>query len=556
MKTMAYVLPIFLLAPLGLASPARAQCLSQKLTVDGVSHFAQLGRSIAVAGETAVFGAYRDAVVALQSGSAHVFQHTSAGWQAMERLVPSDGHQGQQFGENVSISDRAIFVGAMYDYTFGNWYGAVYVFEPGPSGWTQVAKLYASDGAPYDRFGADVAVSGQHAIVGQYGDHWGAVYFFERIAGTWTEVQKLVPNDLELNEGFAVSVAISGDRAIAGAQHGTDDGILSGTAYVYERGAAGWAQVDKLTAYDREEADGFGAAVAIDGDRAVVGAARNDDACPWNINCDSGSAYVFERIGGAWLETAKLLPDDLAPWQMFGTSVALAGPRIAVGSYAAHDDCPPEDPSCASGTAYLFELVSGGWQQATELVRPDADPGDFYGFATALSNEFVLVSSIGDDDGCPGSLCNFGAVYVFPLESSTAYCEAKTNSLGCVPVISSSGTPTIGGGDPFAVRANQVLAQKTGFLFWGREGRDVPLFGGRLCVGPPIVRTPAQSSGGSPAGGDCSGAYSFHFSPAYLSAHSLGPGASVYAQFWSRDPGFAPPDNVGLTGGLRFTMCW
>ena len=31
-------------------------------------------------------------------------------------------------------------------------------------------------------------------------------------------------------------------------------------------------------------------------------------------------------------------------------------------------------------------------------------------------------------------------------------------------------------------------------------------------------------------------------------------GETYYAQYWSRDPGFAPPDDIGLTDALRFTV--
>jgi len=36
-----------------------------------------------------------------------------------------------------------------------------------------------------------------------------------------------------------------------------------------------------------------------------------------------------------------------------------------------------------------------------------------------------------------------------------------------------------------------------------------------------------------------------------MAAHSLSAGQPLYAENWSRDPGFAPPNNVGLTDGIQ-----
>ena len=136
----------------------------------------------------------------------------------------------------------------------------------------------------------------------------------------------------------------------------------------------------------------------------------------------------------------------------------------------------------------------------------------------------------------------------------TSYCTAKANSLGCVPTIGYSGTPTLSGPDDFHVTATNELNNKVGIMIWSDAPHSAPFMGGTLCVAPPIHRTPHQVSGGNPPPMDCSGTYSFHFSQAYMSSMLIQAGTQGYAQYWSRDPGFPPPLNVGLTDGLRFVV--
>jgi hypothetical protein len=71
-----------------------------------------------------------------------------------------------------------------------------------------------------------------------------------------------------------------------------------------------------------------------------------------------------------------------------------------------------------------------------------------------------------------------------------------------------------------------------------------------------LTRTASQNSGGTalPAS-DCTGTYAYQFTPAEMSQAGLVVGDRVYTQYWSRDNGFQPPDNVGLTAGLRFVIC-
>jgi hypothetical protein len=134
----------------------------------------------------------------------------------------------------------------------------------------------------------------------------------------------------------------------------------------------------------------------------------------------------------------------------------------------------------------------------------------------------------------------------------TGYCTPKTNSAGCTPVITTAGEPSLSGNDAFFIVAHDVLPGKSGMMLWSATSNSLPFAGGTLCLAQPIKRTSGQSSGSAP--GACTGNYSFHFSQAYMAANSLTAGTNLYAQYWSRDPGFAPPNNIGLSSGISFRV--
>jgi hypothetical protein len=102
------------------------------------------------------------------------------------------------------------------------------------------------------------------------------------------------------------------------------------------------------------------------------------------------------------------------------------------------------------------------------------------------------------------------------------------------------------------VAAANIVNQKSGTLFYGLNGpTNLPFLGGYLCVQPPTIRCGVVSSGGTPFGSDCSGAFLFDFNT-YI-AGGTNPalqvsGTELWAQYWSRDP--ASPSTTNLTDAL------
>lgn len=137
----------------------------------------------------------------------------------------------------------------------------------------------------------------------------------------------------------------------------------------------------------------------------------------------------------------------------------------------------------------------------------------------------------------------------------TVYCTAKTHSNGCVPRIGWSGTPSASAGSGFTIHSADTLDNKAGLLFYGTFGPKHQAYqGGYLCVQPPTVRTALQNSGAS-GSAPCAGLFSFDFNAWIATGNDarLVAGATVWAQFWSRDPQSSFQTN--RSDALQFHIC-
>lgn len=424
------------------AGTAAAQVQVKKLVASDAAALDFFGGSVAVSGDLALAGAPNDDDDGSGSGSAYVFSRNLGGtgnWGQVIKLTASDAAAGDQFGISVALDGDVAVVGAVNDDDAGTSSGSAYVFsrnQGGPDNWGEVKKLTASDAAASDMFGERVSVSGDVVIVGAAEDDddglsSGSAYVFFRNQGgpdNWGEIAKLTASDAAAGDRFGGSVAASGDVAVVGAREDDDDGTSSGAVYLFYRNQGGpdnWGEVVKQTASDAASGDALGWYVAVSGDIAVAGAIGDDD----NGN-GAGAAYVFMRNeGGAdnWGEVAKLLASDGAGGDEFGGSVALSGDVALVGANL-HNGGHPDN-----GAAYLFIRNEGGvnaWGQVANLTAADDSPNDRFGFSVAISGD-IAVSGSGFEDSVG---TDAGSAYVFDL-TDLPPCPWDANNDGQVDVI-------------------------------------------------------------------------------------------------------------------------
>ncbi|MDD3860327.1 MAG: FG-GAP repeat protein, partial [Bacteroidales bacterium] len=189
--------------------------------------------------------------------------------------------------------------------------GSAYIFENNAGNWIQTQKIVASDREELGWFGWSVAIDDNYAIVGAYHEskdsygnnsmeESGAAYIYMKNAGTWSEVTKVVASDRALGDRFGWDVAINGDYAVVGAycsdfdEYGTDSLVNSGAAYIYKNDAGNWSEEQKIVSNDRAPADYLAISVDVSDDYILLGAQNEDqDQFGHFTYSNAGSAYLF-----------------------------------------------------------------------------------------------------------------------------------------------------------------------------------------------------------------------------------------------------------------------
>jgi len=425
-----------------------------------VNNGGNLGYSLAISGDTAVVGApfydmyntnynggnneYNDA-----QGEVFVFTRSGNAWTLQQAISstdgllyygnsgPTDGAAGDEFGFSVAISGDTIIVGAPFHQT-GNGQGEAYFYARSGGVWSFENGVTASDGGQGDEFGYSVGISGNLAVVGAPGHNssQGAAYIVVNNGANWgyfngsgyNENLELTALDGAHGDGFGQAVAISGNAILVGAPgHAVDQGDPGqGAAYFFTIPGGAGSVIQAASSEDmtfqaainatQQEvidpdqghafADQFGFAVAISGDRAVIGAPGDGQ----------GAAYFYRNSGesGVWSLQTSAYDPGMTAGDMFGASAGISGNRAVVGAPGTNG---------AQGAAYVYGQSGGNWSMQKTLTASDGAADDGFGTAVAISNDTVLAgapyhaSQIAVDySGVPGDP---GGFYTYALKPAS-----------------------------------------------------------------------------------------------------------------------------------------
>lgn len=353
-----------------------------------------LGSNVKLSGNYAVLSAYTDDIGAnTDQGSAYVYKFENGAWTFMQKLIANDGAAGDNFGGGVAIDSNYIMIGAFNDDIGENIdQGSVYVFKLESGVWNQKQKLTGSNGGPGDIFGINIAMNNGNAVVGASRDDIGiatdagSAYIFKLndTTSTWTELQKVYPADGTAGDNFGNWVAISGGKIVITAINDDANGTYrKGSTYIYSQQTGNWVQTAKLVANDGAYNDNFGTHASIQGDFVLVGAYNAD-----GTYTNQGACYLFKFESNVWVQKQKIIALDPSTNGFFGQTASLKDNYAIIGAHGVNG---------LAGAAYVFQLnpANSTMTQLQKITATDAVSNDYFGYSTDIGNYNIIIGAYG-----------------------------------------------------------------------------------------------------------------------------------------------------------------
>ena len=310
------------------------------------------GRAVDVDGDRIVVGANVRVDGVTGAGAAYVFRRTGTGWIQEAMLREQTPETNDFFGDAVAVSGDTILIGIPGDDDRAPNAGSASVFVRSGTTWNYQARLVGSLSSSSESLGRRIVLEGDVAIL--HDGVFGKAFLYERKGGVWNE-------ELALSSGgsgasLARAAATTGEWAF----FSNDLALFDDSVHVYRRESSGWSFQGDLPVQDPGGVWGV-EAMSADGFLLAVGV--REEAFT------GGQVELFLLRQDAWESIGVFQASDTVPWDRFAWSLGLSEGRVVVGAPFHDEYCPPFEPDCQSGAAYVFEVQDGA-----RVVDPFAGP--------------------------------------------------------------------------------------------------------------------------------------------------------------------------------------
>gem|GEM_PF-323757 len=294
-----------------------------ELTPSECEEGAFFGSAVALDGGRIAVSAFRTFVGRAVSNHVYIFEQQGGTWQQTARLASPDRDASGPFAAAIDLDGNRLLVTSAGDASGTGSNGKGFIFKRSGSRWDLEDTLESPlplragtlgmSAALDDRW---IAISGSTYLRNEA----GFVALYRRDGSDWVH-----HNTVRGIKGFFIDVDLFGDRLLIGESRGGMQGSGSARLLRFEDNA--WKVEATLKPKSPYSAGAFGTRVALGDDVALV--SGFDEQLELDINVDQ-VVYVFERTSDGWRQRRVL---DVGA-SAFGAAISLDGNRALIGQAA------------------------------------------------------------------------------------------------------------------------------------------------------------------------------------------------------------------------------
>lgn len=297
--------------------------LKQRLNPSECEEGAFFGSAVALDGERIAVSAFRTFIGRAVSNHVYVFELEQGTWTQTARIASPDRDASGPFAAAVDLDGNRLLVTSAGDASGTGSNGKGFVFRRSNKRWDLESTLTSPLPLRSGTLGMSAALDGRWiAISGStYSrEQPGFVALYRRDGDAWTH-----HNSVRGVQGFFIDVDLRDNWLLIGESRGGTQG--SGSARLLRYGDGAWSVEATLQPRSPYSAGAFGTRVALGEDVVLV--SGFDEQLELDFNVDQ-VVYIFESSDDGWRQRRVLDVGESA----FGAAIALDGNRALIGQAA------------------------------------------------------------------------------------------------------------------------------------------------------------------------------------------------------------------------------
>ena len=246
-------------------------------------------------------------------GKVFLYERSNKEWNLLQELIPAISNVTSNFGSEVVITDKHIFVADQY---YDEEKGAVFHFikDPINNKWKYESVITHTDIQEDGYFGHSISVKGDRLLIGSRNGNLAVLYEFNNLI--WEEKRTFKAEKYQSKGRYGYSVELSDNKAIIGYPGYNSYGAFD----IYQLENKSWIKKAEVINPNESKGSYFASSISIFEDNLLVG------------DYNGEKSYLFKMIDNDYSLIQIFDSPDIINEGKFGRTVDIKSGRLIIGA--------------------------------------------------------------------------------------------------------------------------------------------------------------------------------------------------------------------------------